>query len=212
MSKVYFEVFTELQRKEFPKLAKFYNLGILVGGTALALQLKHRHSYDFDIFLSKPLPTNLKVKVKKTFGQIKIIRHNPEELTFFVSSGLKITFFEYPFKNLFPSIDAGPVTISHWRDIALDKSYTIGQRAQYRDYVDLFFIIKSKNISLDWLIAKAKKKFGDLFPEKLFLQQLLYFDDLKIASVEFLGKSYTSKEIQAFFEKIVENYTKEKLR
>lgn len=212
MSKVDFKVLTELQKKEFPKLAKFAHLGVLVGGTALALQLKHRRSYDFDIFLPKPLPPNLRVKTRKIFGPLEIVRHNSGELTFFTSSGLKITFFEYDFKNLYPSIDAGQIKIAHWRDIAVDKSYTIGQRAQYRDYVDLFFLLKTKKISFDWLIKNAKKKFGNLFPEKLFLQQLIYLDDLQITKVEFLQKSFTADEIKAFFEKRVEEYTKEKLR
>ncbi|HLB95419.1 MAG TPA: nucleotidyl transferase AbiEii/AbiGii toxin family protein [Patescibacteria group bacterium] len=212
MFKVHFEVLTELQKREFPELAKFSKLGMLVGGTALALQLKHRHSYDFDIFLPKPLPTNLRVKARKIFGPLKIVRHNSGELTFYASSGLKITFFEYNFKNLYPPIDVGPIKMAHWRDIAVDKSYTIGQRAQYRDYVDLFFILKMKNVTLDWLIRNTEKKFGDLFPEKLFLQQLIYVDDLQITKIEFLRDSYTAEEIKTFFERLAENYTKEKLK
>lgn len=212
MSKVYTDVLTGVQKKEFPRLVQFSHLGVMVGGTALALQLQHRRSYDFDIFLSKPLPKNLFKKVKKIFGLVKTIRRNQEELTFATSSGLKITFFEYPFKSLYPSVDAGPIKIADWRDIALDKSHTIGRRALYRDYVDLFCIIKAKKITLDWLIKNTTKKFGDWFTEKLFLEQLVYLDDLDIVSIEFLKDSYTAEEIKSYFEKITADYTKEKIR
>jgi len=212
MSKVYTDILTEAQKKEFPKLIQFSHLGVMVGGTALALQLQHRRSYDFDIFLPKPLPKNLLQKIKAVFGSIQIIRHTQEELTFTISSGLKITFFEYPFKSLYPSVTTDSIKIAGWRDIALDKSHTIGRRAQYRDYVDLFCIINTKKITLDWLIQNTIKKFGDLFSEKLFLEQLTYLDDLDIVTIEFLKDSYTASEIKLFFKEITTNYIKEKLK
>lgn len=211
MSKIYLEALTDPQKKVFPQLEKFAKLGNLVGGTALTLQLSHRRSYDFDIFLPKPLPKSLPVKVRNVFGHISIIRDTFEEFTFTTSSGLKITFFEYPFKNLYPFIDTGSIKIADWQDIALDKAHTIGRRAEYRDYVDLFFILSEKKISLDFLIQNAGRKFGDLFAEKLFLQQLVYFDDIDIVPVEYLDKKYQPEEIKAFFKKLTEDYIKEKL-
>lgn len=211
MSKLYFEVFTEGEEKEFSRLAKFSKIGVLAGGTALALQIKHRRSYDFDIFLNKPLPKQLPRKVKSIFGKITIINDFEEEFTFLTSSNVKITFVYYPFFPLYPLIPTASLKLFHWKDIALNKSYTIGRRAQYRDYVDLFFILKEKNISLDWLIKNARKKFGDLFPEKIFLEQLVYFKDLKIFPTEFLREKYSSNEVKIFLEKIVSNYIKKKI-
>ena len=78
--------------------------------------------------------------------------------------------------------------------------------------VDLFCIINVKKITLDWLIKETTKKFGDLFSGKLFLEQLVYFDDLDIVSIEFLKDSYTAEEIKLFFERITEDYTREKLK
>lgn len=211
MSKLYFEVFTEEEKKEFPRLAKFSRIGVLAGGTALALQIKHRRSYDFDIFLNKPFPKQLPRKVKSIFGKITIINDFKEEFTFLTSSNVKITLVYYPFFPLYPLIPTASLKLFHWKDIALDKSYTIGRRAQYRDYIDLFFILKEKNISLDWLIKNARKKFGDLFPEKIFLEQLVYFKDLKIFPTEFLREKYSSNEVKIFLEKTVSNYIKKKI-
>lgn len=211
MSKIYFEALTEAEKKIFPKLKDFVDLGILAGGTALTLQLQHRRSYDLDIFLSKMPPKTLVQKLRRVFGKISIINNFEEELTV-LTSDIKITFIYYPFEPIYAPITTSAIKVFDWKDIALDKAFTIGHRAQYRDYVDLFWLIKNKNLSLDWLVKKTKQKFGDLFPRKLFLQQLIYFGDLEIKEIEFLKGSYTAEEIKAFFEKIVENYTKEKLK
>jgi len=211
MSKIYLEALTEAERKAFPKLGNFADLGVLAGGTALTLQLQHRRSYDFDIFSAKIPPKTLVQKLRRVFGKISIINNFEEELTA-LTTDLKITFIYYPFKPIYdPISDDLAIKIFDWKDIALDKVYTIGHRAQYRDYVDLFWLIKNKNLSLGWLIQNAKKKFGDLFPEKLFLEQLIYFGDLEIKPIEFLKETSSAEEIKTFFEKIVKNYTKEKL-
>lgn len=211
MSHLYFEVLTEEQKKDFPKLKEFKKLGFLSGGTSLALQLAHRKSYDFDIFIKKPIPKNLPLKAKKIFGKIFIISYFEEEFTFITPAGVKITFFYYPFLNLFPLITTSSINLANWKDIAVDKAYTIGRRAQYRDYVDLFFIIKGKKISLDWLIKNASKKFSGLFSEKLFLDQLTYFSDLRFESIEFLKEKFNPQEIQKFFEQEVKKYLKNKV-
>jgi len=209
---LYFEVLTDGQKREFPNLIKFRKLGILAGGTALALQLGHRRSYDFDIFFSKPLIKNLLQKARRIFGKISIVNRFEEELSFITPFNVKITFFYYPFYPLFSLVPTSSIEIIHWKDIALDKMYTIGRRAQYRDYIDLFYIMKKKKTSLDWLIKNALKKFEGLFSEKLFLDQLIYFADLRIEAVEFSKKEYGLQEIQKFFEKKVQEYTKKKIK
>ena len=208
MSQVYFEVFTEAEKKEFPKLAKFAKIGILAGGTALALQIKHRCSYDFDIFCSDELSKNLSRQARDIFGKLTIVNRFEDNLTFITSSGAKITFVYYPFPSLYPNISTSVIKLFHWRDIALDKAYTIGRRAQYRDYVDLFFLMKEKKITIDWIIKNAVKKFESEFPKKIFLEQIVYFKDLKIFPVEFLREKYTPGEIKSFFEKVAEQYIK----
>lgn len=211
MSKLYFKVFTEGEKKEFPKFKKFVKFGVLAGGTALALQIQHRRSYDFDVFFNQPLSRSLNLKAKNVFGKIRIINEFEEELTFVTPLDVKITFIYYPFLNLFPLISTFSINLFHWKDIALDKAYTIGRRAQYRDYVDLFFLLKEKKLSLEWIIKNANKKFEGLFSEKLFLEQLVYFKDLKVFPIEFLKSKYRIEEIQRFFKKRVSDYLKEKI-
>lgn len=206
------EVLTPTQKAVFAKLLSFKQIGILAGGTALALQIKHRRSYDFDIFCSDELSKTLSWKARNIFGQLTIINRFEDNLTFITSSGAKITFVYYPFPNLYPNISTSVIKLFHCRDIALDEAYTIGRRAQYRDYVDLFFLMKEKKITIDWIIKNAVKKFESEFPKKIFLEQIVYFKDLKIFPVEFLREKYTPGEIKSFFEKVVEKYTSDKIK
>lgn len=208
MSQLYFDVLTSTEKREFPKLAKFAKIGVLAGGTALALQIKHRRSYDFDIFCHDELSKTLSRKAQNVFGKITIINRFEDNLTFVTSSGAKITFVYYPFHRLYPVISTSAIDIFNWRDIALDKAYTIGRRAQFRDYVDLFFLMKEKKLTLNWIIKKAVKKFKSEFPEKIFLEQIVYFQDVKIFPIEFLKEKYTPEEIKSFFGKAAEQYTK----
>ncbi len=202
------DVLTPGQKDVFAKLGAFKRIGVMAGGTALAFQLKHRRSYDFDIFTSKKIPANLSWESKKIFGKkIKVIQESENELTFFTPQDIKVTFFYYPFRPLYKTIKTFSISIFDWKDIAVDKSYTLGRRPIWRDYVDLFFIIK-KGHNLERIISDAQKKFQGLFSEKLFLGQLIYFNDLEEIKIDFLGKSFQPQEIKEFLEKEVKRYKK----
>jgi len=86
-------------------------------------------------------------------------------------------------------------------DLAANKAYNVGRRGAWRDYIDLFFLLKWKYYSIDKLIKLAELKFSGEFNSKLFLEQLVYFKDLTIATTDFLKESYTDSEIKEFLEK-----------
>lgn len=205
------DVLSSTKKVVFEKLAALKRVGVLAGGTALAFQLGHRRSFDFDIFTSKEIPSEFAWEVKKVFGKIKVIKESETELTFFTPKKVKITFFHYPFKSLYKIIKTKSISIFDWRDIAADKAYTLGRRPIYRDYVDIFFIIK-KGHPLKDILSDAKRKFSGLFSEKLFLGQLIYFSDIQDFEIEFLRKKYAPEEIKIFFEKVVKEYTNDKIK
>ncbi|MBZ1348580.1 MAG: hypothetical protein KYQ20_02380 [Candidatus Nealsonbacteria bacterium] len=209
MSPLYIDsVLTPAQKVVFRKLTVLNYVGTLAGGTALAFQLKHRKSFDFDIFTSKNIPPDLAWENKKIFGKkIRVIKESENELTFVTPKKVKITFFYYPFKPLYKIIRTDSIFVFDWKDIAADKAYTLGRRPIYRDYLDIFFIIR-KGHKLENIILDAKKKFGGLFSTKLFLGQLTYFKDLQDFKIEFLGESFQPEEIKSFFEKAAKQYTK----
>ncbi len=127
-----------------------------------------------------------------------------DELSF-IANGVKISFVYFPFPPLHKTIKTYSLPIFYWKDIILDKAYAIGRRGEYRDYVDLFFAIKG-GYELKKIIKESQKKFRGLFSEKLFLQQLVYFKDIRDFSVEFLKERYTPKEIKNLFEKATKEY------
>ena len=81
------------------------------------------------------------------------------------------------------------------------KAQTINRRAAFKDYVDLYFIVRDGHASLAEILSKAKKLFKDEFSQRLFLEQLVYFGDLEEKGIDFLGEKADKLKIQKFFEK-----------
>lgn len=209
MSKLYFKLLNKNQIKTLEILKNFSKYGVLDGGTALMLQLAHRYSYDLDIFLPKSLSKKFLYKIKEHFTKIEIIVDTGDEFSFVsLPNKIKISFIYYPYSPLYKTISNFYLNFFSWKDIGSDKAHTIGRRGEWRDYVDLYFIIK-KGFSFNNIIKGAEKKFGDSFSEKLFLSQLTYYGDLKDFTVDFIGKEHSREEIKKFLEKEVKKYKKE---
>lgn len=87
------------------------------------------------------------------------------------------------------------------KDLAAMKAYALGRRSKWKDYVDLYFVLKSY-MQLDDLIARAKGIFSAHFNSKLFREQLCYFDDMDYSeSIDYLGDGPSDEEVKAFLEK-----------
>lgn len=207
MSKISLDPLNKNQKEVLSKLTPFFRKeAVLSGGTALMLQFYYRKSYDFDLFFPYQIPDNYLRLASETFeSDIKVLINNIDELTFTVSNELKVSFIHFPFQRKYKPIEYSSIMISSCRDIASDKAYAIGRRPAYRDYVDLFVILKDK-FSLKQIIEDAKEKFSGEFSEKLFLSQLIYFEDLKDFVIDFIGKEYKKEEIQKFFQEQITDY------
>lgn len=200
------KVLSEKMKQDWNKLKEFKNVGILGGGTALALQLGHRQSIDFDFFCPKQISSQLILKAKKIFGEIKILINNSDELTFLTPNKVKITFLYYPFKFNSDVLNFEDIKILNILSIASAKAYALNRRANIKDYIDIYTIIKS-GIKMSEIIKKASTIFGELFSEKLFLSQLLYLEDIDADSfnkIIFLEKNKpTLEQIKIFFNDLI---------
>lgn len=200
------EILDSKRQEVWTKLKQFKYLGKLGGGTALAFQLGHRKSFDFDIFCPKPTERNLPIKVRKIFGNVKVLINNSDELTFLTPEDVKITFLYYPFKFKHKSVILDDLHLLKICDIAAAKAYALNRRGSFKDYVDLYFILKS-GISLEKIIKNAYAIYGDLFSEKLFLSQLLYTEDInpkEFKGILFIkGHKITLTQLKKFFKKII---------
>ena len=212
MSKIYRGLLDPIRLKIFQKLAQFRADGYLAGGTALALQINHRRSVDFDVFTPKEVTAGLFKRCQKVFGRdLEKLRDTESQLTFITPEGINITFVFYPYQNVFPLVKTTSISLASFLDIAADKARTIGRRAVWRDYVDLFFLLKKQEVNLTKLIQLAQKKFPAEFNENLFLEQLTYFADLEITKTDFVRETYSEKEIKSFLEEEVRKYLKKLL-
>ena len=199
---MHLEALTSNAKNLWLKLGNFPDF-VLAGGTALALQIGHRKSVDFNFFSDKKIKRALLKKVERVFKneKIEILVNNPEEPSLIIGS-TQITFLEYPFHNITkPKIFEG-VKIMSILDIAASKAYTMGRRATYKDYIDVYFILFKKYCSLGQIMKTAEKKYGGasfIFNSRLFLEQLLYLKDVEPAPITFLGKSVSPDTVENFF-------------
>ena len=172
------EILTREQVFLLPLLAQFKKDWGLVGGTAVALHIGHRESIDFDMFSHKPPFGNLTLqrRVEKTRRIDKIIVNKEGEFTFEIDS-VKFTFFHYPFNIDYSESFENIVRLPTLLTLASMKAFAIGQRNKWKDYVDMYFILRDYS-SVEKISSHAHMLFGDRFNERMFRNQLSYFDDI----------------------------------
>ncbi len=209
ISNIHLEVLDRGRQELLEKLLPYSRDFVLGGGTAISLQIAHRKSFDFDFFSKAKIKKELLEKLKTSVPIANISTDSGDELTFFTTEEIKVTFLHYPFDYAFPLVEVeSGLRLFSLKDIAIQKAYTVGRRGEYRDYFDLYVILKSKHILFPNLISEAKKIYGSIFEEKIFLEQLVYFGDLldfgiKPAKLKPLPKPEEAKE---FFEDLVKKY------
>ena len=200
------KAFTKQAAALFPYFAKFKGF-YLVGGTALALQIGHRLSVDFDFFSSQELPANLLAQVKQIFprSSISVTYSVPEQLNVLIDD-IKTAFFRYEFPVLDPLISYQDVPVASIREIAAMKAFAVGRRLYYKDYVYWYFLLNEKYVNLENVIAFCQKKFGNDFNDRLFLGQLVSFEDIPTQKIDFFGDPIDRVAIQQFIEATVRNF------
>ena len=171
------EILNSKQMELLPVMASFRREYYLVGGTAIALYLGHRHSIDFDMFKSSPINHKKNLdRLTETGFPCMVTRRVTEQMNLIVND-VKLTFFQYPFP-----IQATEQLESYFRlpsllQLAAMKAYALGRRSKWKDYVDLYFLLKD-HFSIEELSTCANSLFGDLYSEKMFRAQLCYFEDV----------------------------------
>ena len=158
----------------------------LVGGTAVALHLGHRRSIDFDLFSHKPFDNNAVKRIVTRVAEITktFVRHSGEYT--FMCGEVKVTFYHYPYTIEYTESLDHIIKIPDLLTLAAMKAFALGKRAKWKDYVDLYFIMRDAH-PLSEIVCKSAEVFGNEFNEKLFRVQLSYFSDINYNErVEFL--------------------------
>ncbi len=190
------EILNTNQIELLPLIQEFNNNYYLCGGTAIALHIGHRRSIDFDLF-SKSQINHKKILDLFTLNNLKpIITRRVEEQLHLIANNVKITFYNYTFDiNADVNFD-NIIQIPNLLQLAAMKAYALGRRAKWKDYVDLYFILK-KHHNISEIISTSKNIYGDLFSEKQFRAQLAYFEDIDYTEeVDYLIEAPDNMEIQ----------------
>jgi len=193
------EILTKEQKSLLPLIRSFSNDYYLVGGTAIALHIGHRRSIDFDLFTTQDIKRKkIRNLIDKSGFAVDNLLYEAFDQIHLVVNSVKITFFNFPY-NVGHSMDFdGVIEMPTLLDLAAMKTYALGGRAKWKDYVDLYFILKNHN-DLEELSARAREIFGTYFNEKLFREQLCFFDDIDNSEkVEYVGHEINEAEIREF--------------
>ena len=174
---MYPEILNNDQKQLLPLLKLFRKEFYLVGGTAIALQIGHRESIDFDLFKATPFSSKKVLnKIDANNFKYTVTRRVNEQLNINVLN-VKMTFFEYPYAVEHPVDYNRYIYIPDLLSLAAMKAFALGKRSKWKDYVDLFFLLKD-HLSIKQIEQKAQSIYGQEFSEKLFRAQLAYHADI----------------------------------
>lgn len=182
------ELLQLLQDQNF--LSPFY----LTGGTALSLEIGHRESEDLDFFSKKTFdPLDLQQKLSE-FCPLENVQVEEGTLNLFLN-GVKLQFLHYPYQLLKPPILWNGINISSDFDIACTKLVTISSRGSKKDFIDLFFLLKTYTLP-ELFEALPEKYTGTDYNQTHILKSLLYFEDAEEQPMPRMHKEVSWEEIK----------------
>ena len=183
---MYPEILSDSQQELLSFISQFKRNFYLVGGTAIALYIGHRRSVDFDLFtFSKLNKVRIRQKIMQSPYKKNIIYEDQDQIHFYLNE-VKLTFFNYPYQVEHSQKLYNNITLPSLLSLAAMKAFALGRRAKWKDYVDLYFIIKNF-YTIKEIVAETDKIYGTLFSEKLFREQLAFHKDINYSEgIEYL--------------------------
>ncbi len=146
------------------------------------------------------MPLNHKsiiLKINRFPFRYTVTRKVAEQLNLTLN-GVKITFSEYPFQIAVPCEFEKDIRLPELLDLAAMKAYALGRRSKWKDYVDLYFLIRD-HFTISQISIRAIQIFEELFLEKLFRAQLSFFADIDYSEpVKFIVPAVPDTVIREF--------------
>lgn len=188
MTAMHHDVLDPKQRELLPLIISFAPQFYLVGGTALALQYGHRQSIDFDLFSDTAFDNQaVRNKVRRKYRIEQTIANHRGELTIVVGS-VRCTWYTYPYRVPHPVVFVHELSMPDPLTIGAMKAFALGQRAKWKDYVDLYFIFHRHTLAE--VVGKAKTMYQQEFEEKLFREQLAFHKDINYSEAVSFMQGY----------------------
>lgn len=186
---------------------KFVGEYFLAGGTACALHMGHRLSFDLDFFSPKPVEPRIITAALKNLGELEVYQN--DEGTFNGKfKQVKLSFFVYPYRILYPFLEYSGVKMADIQDLACMKLDAISRRGTKRDFIDLFFICKQ--FALSDLLKLFEKKFAKLnVPIWHVIKSLIYFEDAEKNDLPEMLQPVNWQQVKRYFQSQVKQLAKE---
>lgn len=208
--------FLELVQKDLSITNNFY----WTGGTPLAeFYLKHRLSEDIDLFTTEtevdPKLTEAflkKISSRLTISQIKrsqFLGLVSYKLIYKDKDQLKVDFNYYPFPRIEKGLKHKNLDVDSLYDIAANKIHTLFMKPRTRDYIDIYFILKQQDYSLNKLILDAKAKFDWHIDKVTLASQFIKVKDIKEAELPQMLVPFKKQDMEEFFLKLAKEMEKE---
>ncbi len=212
LSKEQQSVFNEIGKNSYIR-KQFY----LTGGTALsAVYLQHRYSDDLDFFSESKFDNQIIFAFLQELSKKLAFTFQPRflevtyifDLLFSNKSPLKIDFSYYPYKRIEKSKVIEGLEIDSLTDIAINKLFTVQQRNDVKDFVDLYYLLQDFAI---WdLIHGVQKKFNISIEPLLLAADFLKIDDFTY--LPRMIKPLTLTELKNFYHQKAQDLGKESVR
>ncbi len=146
----------------------------LAGGTGLAMQIYHRTSLDFDFYCRDKFDAFV---LRKEFEErfVRVIETQIAEDTLLLEvDGVQASFFKYDYPLIRKAKKVGGIDVASIEDIAAMKIIAITQRGKRRDFIDIYFLMKT--LGLKQILELTVEKYP-MFNVYVGLQGLIYFAD-----------------------------------
>lgn len=189
---------------------------VLVGGTALSIQLQTRLSEDLDFMRWQTGPDDdLNIgwptieRELKTVGRVERVDVLGFDQVLFIVDGVKISFCAAPRKKI-PAMQEiellNNLRLADVRSIGIMKMEAMMRRSKFRDYYDVYTILKS-GIDIMELIPAALEHSGHRLKTKGLLAMLtngdLFKKDEKFGQLQPVH-DVTSDEIQEYIKSLLQ--------
>lgn len=183
---LHLEILAQPQQELFQKLGFFTDNYYLAGGTAIALLIGHRTSLDFDIYSKRRFERNdIYDLLKNHFDEKDVIPLTLMKNTFLGKiHTVNLSVFYYQYRLLKKPQRTESILLASLEDIVAMKLIAIIQRPAKRDYIDLYYLLKT--FSINEVFAFASQKYENFNPY-LALRALSYFEDIEKESLEKRG-------------------------
>ena len=182
------DILPAAQQRLWPELAQTPSHFTLYGGTAIALHLGHRASVDFDFFTPLSFEPHALMEKLAYLRNAVVRQSSANNLVVTVDRGgpIQLSFFgNFDLGQVAPAGIAKELQlqVASLVDLAGMKAAAVTQRAEIRDYLDIYALLTKAKISLPEMLAAGAIIYGAEFNPLLSLKAISYHDDLALADL-----------------------------